>query len=304
MMPSNVPYRDSQRPFDAQVLGGSGAVGRFLLRRMSAAGLSVAALSRAPAPAWSAAWSNVEWISGGLPHTRLADLPAAPVLISAGPLDALAEACELSLHTHVRRVVALSSLSIQWKWDSPNLAERDLAQRLLTSEQRLQRNLDVRGVALVLLRPGMLYGAGVDKSLSPLLRFASRWRCLPWPAAGRGLRCPVHADDVAAALDVCAFTAQVPTQPIPLPGPSSLPFDGLLDQLLKVLANDAKRIPVPLPKSLLRRMAGGESRIAAIAATLYRSAQNQQSDLLGWSKLGLIPRDFVPQSADFEAWKN
>jgi len=243
-------------------------------------------------------------MSGGLPHTRLTDVPAATVLISAGPLDALVEGCELTLHPHVRRVVALSSLSILWKWDSPNPAERDLAQRLLTSEQRLEQTLLARGVDLVLLRPGMIYGAGIDKSLSPLLRFAMRWRYLPWPSAGRGLRCPVHAEDIAAALEVSAFALETLSHPIPLPGPTNLPFDQLLDRLLIALANDAKRIALPLPQRLLRRIASGESRAAAIAATLYRSAQNQQSDLAGWSKLGLSPRDFVPLSTDFEEWKN
>ncbi len=306
VMPNTSPSRDLQRPFDAQAVGGSGAVGRYLLRRLSGSGRNVIALSRASAPAWSAAWSSVEWVRGGLPHTRLADLPAADVLISAGPLDALAEACALSLHPQVKRVVALSSLSIEWKWDSPNPAERDLARRLLACEQRLLEALGARGVALVLLRPGMIYGAGVDKSLSPLLRFASRWRCLPWPSAGRGLRCPVHADDVAAALEVSAFAADADSHshPIHLPGPTSLPFDSLLDQMLAALANDAKRIALPVPLSLLRHTAAGNGRVAALAATLYRSAQNQQSNLLGWSKLGLSPRDFAPQPADFEPWKN
>ncbi|MGQ0798672.1 MAG: SDR family oxidoreductase [Pseudomarimonas sp.] len=302
-MQDAAPSPSSRLAFDAQILGGSGAVGRFMLRRMQESGRKVIALSRAPAPAWSQAWSNVEWRIGGLPHTPLVDLPAAAVLVSAGPLDALAEACELSLHPQVRRVVALSSLSIHWKRDSPNPAERHLAQSLLASERRLQNTLDAQGVSLQLLRPGMIYGAGVDKSLSPLLRFASRWRWLPWPSAGRGLRCPVHADDVAAALQASAFTKTDCAPPIPLPGPRSLPFDRMVDELLDELAPGARRIPLPVPISLLGHLASGENRIAAIAATLYRSAQNQQSDLSGWSKLGLIPRNFTAQPTDFDAWK-
>ncbi len=286
------------------VLGGSGAVGRFLLRRLKSANTPVVALSRDAPPRWSAGWSSIEWRRGGLPHTPLSDLPAAAVLLSAGPLDALADACERGLPMGVKRIVALSSMSIDWKRDSVNPAERDLSRRLMQAEQRAQAALDRVGVALVIVRPGMIYGAGIDHSLSPLLRFAQRWRFLPWPAAAAGLRCPVHADDIAAALHHCAFASTIPSEPLRLAGAECLPFDRMIDRLLQLSAKPTLRLPLPLPLRSLQGLAAGSGRTAAVAATLLRSGLDQRIDTSDWQHLGLSPRGFVPLAQDFEPWTN
>jgi len=287
--------------FDALVLGGSGAVGRFVLRRWQAASRTARVLSRQPMPNWAAPWSGLTWHLGGLPHTALAELPPTPLLISAGPLDALVEAIARGQPQALRRVVALSSLSIEWKRTSINPAERSLAQRLLQAEGRLQALLDAAQVELVLLRPGMIYGAGIDHSLSPLLRFARRWRVLPWPKLAHGLRCPVHADDVAAALCAAACVTPIPAAPLALPGAETLPYSALIDRLLR-LAGNARRLPVPAPRALLRQLAFGEGRLASIAAIALRANEHQQASSADWTQLGTAPRGFDPVLEDFTPW--
>jgi nucleoside-diphosphate-sugar epimerase len=291
-------------PHDAIVIGGSGAVGRFLLRRLDAAGYSAGVLSRQDVPAWARQWSRLQWQRGALPQCALVDCPPTARLLGAGPLDVLAAACAQGLPRGLRRVVALSSLSIRWKRESPNPAERRLVSRLLAAEQQLREVLDVAGVELTLLRPGMIYGAGIDRSLAPLLAFARRWRVLPWPRSSRGLRCPVHADDIAAALLLCAFAPTRVAPEIDLPGPQCLPFDQLVDRLLRDLEVGARRLPLPLPMpaAVLRALAAGDRRLAAVAATLLRSAWDQQADAGGWQVLGIAPRAFAPGREDFEAW--
>jgi nucleoside-diphosphate-sugar epimerase len=291
-------------PHDAIVIGGSGAVGRFLLRRLVAAGHSAGVLSRKDVPAWARQWSRLQWQRGALPQFALADCPPTAHLLGAGPLDVLAAACAQGLPRGLRRVVALSSLSIRWKRDSPNPAERRLVSRLLAAEQQLREVLDAAGVGLTLLRPGMIYGAGIDRSMTPLLAFARRWHTLPWPRSSRGLRCPVHADDIAAALLQCAFAPALVAPEIDLPGPQCLPFDQLIDRLLQNLEVGAHRLPLPLPApaALLRALAAGDGRLAAVAATLLRSTWDQQADADGWQALGIAPRAFAPGRDDFEAW--
>ena len=56
-----------------------------------------------------------------------------------------------------------------------------------------------RGIACTVFRPTLIYGAGTDRSLAPIARFARRWRVLPVPLGANGLRQPVHARDLAAA---------------------------------------------------------------------------------------------------------
>lgn len=285
------------------VLGGSGAVGRFLLRRLAMSGQRAAVLSRAPAPGWSAAWTELRWLRGDLDSVQF-PLGRRQVL-SAGPLDALARRLPAWPLAPGSRVVALSSMSAVWKLDSPNPAERSLAAGLLSDERALQAHCAAAALELVLLRPTLIYGAGIDRSLSPLLRIARRWRRLPWPLAARGRRQPVHADDVAAALLAAAGTPRPPAQPLPLPGGSCLAYDALVDCLLARLAPGCRRLPlpVPLPEAWLARAAGGRGRFAALAAQLWRARADQLADA-GWSVLGHTPRAFMPEKADFEPWQD
>jgi nucleoside-diphosphate-sugar epimerase len=286
------------------VLGGSGAVGRYLLRRTNTARQAVLAWSRRAPPAWALPWTRVHWRRGDLHDAALDTSPGVGLILSAGPLDALAAACARGLPAGLRRVVALSSLSLWWKDVSPNPAEQRLARAIVAAEQALTELLVPRGVELVLLRVGLIYGAGIDHSLTPLLRFAQRWRVLPWPRRAQGLRRPVHADDLAAALLVAAQRPELAGATLQLPGPQALPFDQLLDRLLAALAPGARRLPVPLPvpQRLLQWCATGERRTAALAAVVLRAACDQVVHPDDWTRLGLVPRGFEPTAADFCAW--
>lgn len=287
-------------PPDAIVVGASGAVGRFLLRRLAAQGARVLALSRRAAPAWSIGFAGLRWHRGGLPDTDLALLPAARRLYSAGPLDAFAEACARGLPPGVESVVALSSLSAVWKAASRNPAERALAERLVDAETRLRATLSARGVSCALLRPGLLYGAGVDHSLTPLRRAAARWGFLPWPDCARGRRAPVHVDDVAAAM--LAAAARAPDATLALAGSTPLPFDEVVDRVLATLAPRVRRWTLPVPRGLAVRLAPLPGRIGRMASVLDRAAADQWVDPLDWSRLGIVPRPFDPKAEDFTAW--
>ena len=92
-------------------------------------------------------------------------------------------------------------MSAETKSASPDLAERALAETLRKAEQRLLRSAAARGIACTLLRPTLIYGGGPDRSLVPIARLALRWRVLPIPLGASGLRQPVHAADLAGAVD-------------------------------------------------------------------------------------------------------
>ena len=70
------------------VLGASGQVGYFLLRRLAARGDEVVAVTRGEPPAWAQPLERVRWVRGDL--FRDCTPPGARTLLSAGPLDGLA----------------------------------------------------------------------------------------------------------------------------------------------------------------------------------------------------------------------
>ncbi|EIM00512.1 NAD-dependent epimerase/dehydratase, partial [Rhodanobacter denitrificans] len=176
------------------VFGGSSQIGHFLLPRLLASGEAVLALSRQPRPAQA----GVTWLQGTLPD-RMPRLPALSAIISFGPLQGLADWLAQATLADAPRVVATSSMSAESKRDSGVPAERALARRLRDGEAALAAACERHGCAWTVLRPTLVYGAGLDKSLTPIARRAMRLRLFPLPS-GRGLRQPVHADDIAQAV--------------------------------------------------------------------------------------------------------
>lgn len=265
------------------VIGGSGAVGGFLLQRLGAAGQSVLALSRQP----QLPRAGVQWLRAGLAPDLA--VPAIDALICAGPLDAFVDWLCAAALPGLQRVIALSSMSAASKQTSVDAAERELAARLAACEQRLAQHCQVHDVAWTVLRPTLIYGAGVDRSLSPLARQAQRYGVFPRIAGARGLRQPVHADDVAAAC-VAALAGAGAGQLFELGGGERLSYAQMLERVRAGLGR--RTLPLPLPIYLLRRIARLSGRGAGMVQRLTQDllADNAPAEAV----LGYRPRPFQP----------
>jgi len=252
------------------------------------AGAEVVALSRA-AQAGDA--GQREWIRGELPDA----MPALPVLdavLSFGPLDGLAQWLSLQAQAPASAVVATSSMSAVSKRESAVAADRAVAARLLQGEAALRRECERLGMRWTLLRPTMIYGLGRDRNLTPIARRAARWRVLPIPP-GRGLRQPVHAEDVALAAVSALQREAAASRTIELGGGERLPVGEMfrrvrasLDRSTLSLAMPS--VAVPLAARLLPRLRGALSRLD----------QDLVADnTVATDVLGVHPRPFRPTAA-------
>jgi len=268
------------------VFGASGAIGRFLLRRLTPL-YTVYPVSRQP--------HGDNWIVGDLNDVDFR-WPDADTVISLGPLDAFAASFERVRPAGLRRALALSSMSAESKAKSPDPAERELAARLVEAEQRLFRAGATAGVAVTVFRPTLIYGAGTDASLAPLARFAARWHALPIPVGASGLRQPVHADDLAAAcaaaLDVSATHGRV----YPLGGGERLSAQRMFRRV--AAAVPAFVLPVPIPVALLKRISGAAQRAAVLRLRQDLVADNAPAAAdFGYAPRGFDARDVLPAPA-------
>jgi len=221
------------------VFGASGAVGRYLLPLLADAHYKVSPVSRDP---------HAGWLAGDLQDVRK-DWPAADIVISLGPLDAFAAWLERQPHAP-QRLIALSSMSAKSKALSPDRAERDLAERLRAAEARLFGYSAARGIACTIFRPTLIYGAGTDRSLAPIARFARRWHLMPIPLGAIGLRQPVHAADLADACTAVIDLSGTYAKTYALGGGERLTFAALLQRLRS--AQRGFVLPVPVPLAVLR----------------------------------------------------
>ncbi len=241
------------------LFGASGQIGHFLLPRLLARHIEVLALSRQS----RLDQPGMHWLRGALPDTvpdlldGSASMPAA--LLSMGPLAALVtwlQRIPLGAAPGMH-IVATSSMSAVSKQNSPNPQERALAAQLCTAEQRLAACCERQGWSWIVLRPTLIYGSGMDRSLTPIARRAMRWRVFPLPS-GTGLRQPVHADDLArallAALEHPARTGRV----LALGGGERLTAAVMFARVRDTLP--VFTVALPVPRMVMRLAALGRSR--------------------------------------------
>jgi nucleoside-diphosphate-sugar epimerase len=282
---------------EALVFGASGQIGAPLLARLQSAGWRVFAVSRdahAQAP-------GVQWLRGDLVHVD--GLPGSvDVIFSCGPLDNFATWYAASTIA-ASRVIAFGSTSIEVKSGSSDLAERDVASRLAQGERALFSAAAARGSHATLLRPTLVYGAGRDRTLTRVAAIAQRWGCCVLPRNARGLRQPVHVDDLALAAMLACDAVATFGQGYALPGGEAVPYRDMIARVLAVLRPRPALVEVPslLFSAALKgaRMLGfsgfGDAAVARLRSDLVFDATSAQRDF------GYAPRLFKPDAGMFSA---
>ncbi|TBR37112.1 MULTISPECIES: SDR family oxidoreductase [Dyella] len=273
---------------DVVVFGASSQIGYFLLKRLVARKDGVVAVSRKARPAEP----GITWVEGDLPWTPPALDKSFDCAASFGPLAPFAAWLEQAPLRDDAFVVATSSMSAATKIDSPVLAERELAQRLREGESQLAQACERRGFRWTILRPTIVYGAARDKSLTPIARRAARTHVFPWPQ-GKGLRQPVHADDIAQAVLAAIDTGACAGQVVPIGGGERLTAGQMFDRVRRTVPGTV--LPVPLP-------AAGLELIAMAVPWMRGPVARLNSDLIAdnsvlEASLGVHPRPFRPDPA-------
>ncbi len=268
------------------VFGASSQIGHFLLPRLRARGESVLALSRkAREPQ-----QGVQWLQGAFP-AAIPDVGQPTAVISFGPLKPFGEWLASAGLPPSTRIIATSSMSAESKQASDVPAERVLSQTLREGEASIAAACERQGLPWTIFRPTIIYGAGIDKSLTPIAQRASRLHVFPLPA-GRGLRQPVHADDIAAAVVASLDCPESAGRILPLGGGERLTAGEMFSRVRRSLATPT--VPVPIPAALLRL---GRSLVPRLRGPLTRLEADLIADNSELQRLlGVTQRPFRPDA--------
>lgn len=276
------------------VFGAGGQIGRYLVPRLLDRGDRVIGVSRAPRVS---AHDGFDWIRGDL-HGQVPHLPEHDAIFSLGPLDAFAAWLERTPMPATPGLIAFSSMSVKGKAASIDAAERALAETLERAEQQLIRAAEATRRRWTLLRPTLIYGAGIDRNLSALARAGMRWRVFPQVPAASGLRQPVHASDLADAALAAWTRPAAGGRILELGGGERIAYATMLQRVQASLPVRCLALPIPfsgirLALALARRFpqwrmipVGALSRLQVDLVADNDAART----LLEWS-----PRPFRPE---------
>lgn len=266
------------------LIGTRSQLGAAILPKLTARGDAVVAVARTAA----ATHPKVNLIQGRLPEIPE---PARPyqAIICFGPMDKLAEWLEQMRSPPALRVVATSSMSAVSKASARFEEDREIALRLQEGERRLRTACARHRMPCLILRPTMIYGLGLDMNLSAVATGAMK-RGLFFGPRSKGLRQPVHADDVAEAALRAALANPALDETIEIGGGERLTVLQMFSRTHRSLPR--KTFYIPVPDALMSVLARFSRR--------YRGAVSRlNSDLVAdntrlQAALGLEPRSFRP----------
>ena len=278
------------------VIGGANQVSAFLVPALLSSGAQVTVLSRTARPPWIADHPSLQWRRDTTtlpePHEELYYL--APL----GLIDQFH-----SLLVDGVRLVAFSSTSAFTKADSTDSAEQQVAATLNAGEIAVQRAAAATGARWTLLRPTLIYGAGLDANLTRVARFVDRWRYFPLVGSGSGLRQPVHACDLAAT----AMRAAAPAAPghacYTLAGGTTLSYRDMIAAVFLSLHRKPRLVTIPhgllpLAVGIARRLPRWRDLTPAMFDRMNRDLAFD--DTPARTDLGHDPRAFAPTATTWQ----
>lgn len=230
-------------PYLVIVTGASSQIGMFLLPTLLNEGFSVAAVSR------NASFGRmlpkaVRWYDVDL-TTNLQDMPAGDCLVHLAPIWILPGSISLLAERGLTRLLAFSSTSALSKRDSADHQERELANRLQAAEDAVSAQCERYGIKWTLFRPTLIYGAGRDANVTAIARFVRRYGFFPLAGQGRGLRQPVHAEDLAQAVRAALFHPATYSKTYVLSGGEVLSYQSMVRKIFAALRKTPRLISLP-----------------------------------------------------------
>lgn len=230
------------------VAGAGNQIGAFLVPELLARGCSVIAIGRGARPQWIRPDPRLDWRALDLAHPQAA-IEGADALVFIAPLG-LFRGLWRGL-SGVPRVVAFSSTSRLTKADSPDPLERTVVGELALGEQAVQELAAAAGAAAAVLRPTLIYGAGLDHGLTRLAAWLGRIRVMPLAGRGHGLRQPVHAADLAAAAADLVLGPSPVDGCYELSGGSTVSYREMIGRIFESLGLRPHFVSVPLAAARL-----------------------------------------------------
>ncbi len=284
---------DSPKP-EIVIFGGRSLVAEYLMDRLAAEGLEASVISR----------RNLDLPSGfKLIHLDISEtdktvMPKGSILLSLAPIWVLAR--NLQRFSGAQAIVALSSISRYSKAKSQDAKERMLAENIEMGENILTSWAAIHEIPCTILRSNMIYDGVADQNISRIARFIKKMWVFPLAGEAKGLRQPIHADDVAAAIMGAIGNSTVYGKSLNIAGGQVLSYREMVKKIFRSL--DRRPLMLHLPTSVLKNVFAVGKRLRVIDGkslgygVFERMNENMVFDCEeGRRLLRYSPRPFEPE---------
>jgi len=268
------------------VTGGTGGIGRHIIRALTRQGMNVTCLSRNNSPP---ALNGANSITASIFQSRV----YGPALVDATAI------LHMAALTHSTDPSKYHTVNVEGTRILLNEAkERGFKGRFIFMSTRAQgascgaygesKSLAedlVRqsGQLWTILRPAEIYGMGKGEALDKVMDMVRRSSFVLVPGSGEHTLAPVHIDDVVAATVAAVLENVARFKTYNLSGPNELSYTEILDMI--EAAFRVRRVRVHVPLALLSA-AGSVARLLRLKASPVVCDQ--------------IPRLLCPKDADIE----
>lgn len=229
------------------VSGATSQVGFFLLPRLTDYRCHIHALSRNNPDSQRVINPLITWhqidLSQGWKNLTIKE---ASYCIHLAPIWLLPDIIEDLFSLGIRHIIALSSTSRFSKLNSNDLYEQEIVKKLAEAEEKCITECNSRRILWTLLRPTMIYGCGMDRNVTTIARFITRFRFFPLVGGGKGYRQPVHADDVSGACVAVMNCPKAFNRAYNLSGGQTLTFKDMVEAVFSALGKRPRIINISL----------------------------------------------------------
>ena len=223
------------------VTGASSFVGNYLAQAVKGSGSKVVLVSRKARdePAQEFLWTACDLGNGKL------NVQQADVVIHLAPLTLLPGHIPALPAMGVRRVVAVGTTSRFAKAGSSSKLDRRTVADYSRAEDELASLCDRHHLTWTLLRSTMLYDGRSDKNICTIARIIRRYRFFPVVGVARGLRQPLHAQDLATACLTVLDQQRTFGRSYNLAGAERLTFREMIERIFQALGQRSRIVSVP-----------------------------------------------------------
>lgn len=224
------------------VVGAASQIGVALLPRLRGQEIEVLSIGR------TARGEGVNRVYRFDPEQGCFDGALTPVhaVISLAPLPAIGEVLDMVASLGATRLIAFGSVSRFSKANSTSAIEREFVREQVQAEHVLRERANQAGVNWTLFRPSMIYGADLDLNVSFIKSTIVKYGVFPIPWGARGLRQPVHVEDLAAACVAVLDCERTFGRAYDLGGGETVAYPELVRRVFCSADKTPRILPVPL----------------------------------------------------------